>query len=107
MNEVGRISAIYRYPVKSMAGEQMSSAQLGWHGLDGDRRLAFVRRGVKTGMPWLTGGKLASLVFGGLVIGALWKSLSWIFNLFRTEIDYSTPRSSQFPNATVNVDISP
>src|SRR6476660_2259845 len=53
------------------------------------------------------GGKLASLVFGGLGIGALWKSLSWIFNLFRTEIDYSTPRGSQFPNATANVDISP
>ena len=53
------------------------------------------------------GGKLASLVFGGLGIGALWKSLSWIFNLFRTEIDYSTPRGSQFPNATINVDISP
>src|SRR3954453_23683060 len=53
------------------------------------------------------GGKLASLVFSGLGVGALWKALSWIFNLFRTEIDYSTPRGSQFPNATVNVDISP
>ena len=28
------------------------------------------------------GGKLAAMVFGGLGIGALWKSLSWIFNLF-------------------------
>lgn len=53
------------------------------------------------------GGKLAALVFGGLGIGALWKSLSWIFNLFRTEIGYSAPRASQFPNATLNVDISP
>ena len=39
--------------------------------------------------------------------GALWKSLSWIFNLFLTEIGYSAPRTSQFPNATLNVDISP
>jgi len=53
------------------------------------------------------GGRLASMVFGGLGIGALWKSLSWIFNLFRTEIGYSTPRASQFPNATLNVDLSP
>src|SRR4051794_14587464 len=53
------------------------------------------------------GGKLAALVFSGLGIGALWKGLSWIFNLFRTEIGYSTPKSSQFPNATLNVDISP
>ena len=53
------------------------------------------------------GGKLAALVFGGLGIGALWKSLSWTFNLFRTEIGYVMPRTSQFPNATLAVDISP
>src|SRR5215208_2835294 len=53
------------------------------------------------------GGKLAALVFAGLGIGALWKSLSWIFGLFRQDIGYSTPRTSQFPNATINVDISP
>jgi putative OPT family oligopeptide transporter len=53
------------------------------------------------------GGKLASMVFSGLGFGALWKSLSWIFNLFVTELDYSTSRASQFPNATLNVDISP
>ena len=43
------------------------------------------------------GGQLASLVFGGLGVGALWKSLSWIFNLFRTEIGYSTPRHQPVP----------
>jgi putative OPT family oligopeptide transporter len=53
------------------------------------------------------GGKLAALVFGGLGAGLLWKSLSWIFNLFRTEIGYVMPRASQFPNATLAVDISP
>ena len=53
------------------------------------------------------GGKLAALVFSGLGLGALWKSLSWIFNLFRTEIGYVMPRGSQFPNATLNCDISP
>ena len=52
------------------------------------------------------GGKLASMVFGGLGVGALWKSLSWIFNLFRTEIGYSTARTSQFPNATLNIWVS-
>src|SRR5687768_599437 len=53
------------------------------------------------------GGRLAALVFAGLGIGALWKSLSWIFNLFLTEIGYSTPPASQFPNATLRVDVSP
>ena len=53
------------------------------------------------------GGRLAALVFGGLGVGALWKALSWIFNLFRTEVGYAMPRASQFPNATLAVDISP
>src|SRR6185436_12088910 len=53
------------------------------------------------------GGKRASTVVAGLGVGAFWKALAWIFNLFRTEIGYSTPRASQFPNATINVDVSP
>src|ERR671924_2294633 len=53
------------------------------------------------------GGRLAGMVFGGLGVGALWKSLSWIFNLFRTAIGYTMARTSQFPNATIDVDISP
>src|SRR6266853_6543245 len=53
------------------------------------------------------GGRLAGMVFSGLGIGALWKALSWVFNIFLTELDYSTPRGSQFPNATLNVDIAP
>jgi len=53
------------------------------------------------------GGKLAGLVFGGLAFGAVWKSLSGIFNIFLAEVGYTTARTSQFPNATLNVDISP
>src|SRR2546429_2780374 len=44
------------------------------------------------------GGKLASMVFSGLGVGALWKALSWVFSIFLTELDYSTPRGGQFPN---------
>ena len=54
------------------------------------------------------GGKLAALVFSGLGIGALWKSLSWIFNLFRTgDRPLAGAHRASFPNATLNVDISP
>jgi putative OPT family oligopeptide transporter len=53
------------------------------------------------------GGQLAATVFTGLGIGALWKSLSWIFQIFRTVVGYSMTRASFFPNATLNVDISP
>jgi len=53
------------------------------------------------------GGALATTVFTGLGVGALWKSLSWIFQVFRTDVGHSMSRTSFFPNATMNVDISP
>ena len=62
MEPIGRITSIYRYPVKSMAGQELDSATLGWHGLEGDRRFAFVRKGAAGGRPWLTASKLPSLV---------------------------------------------
>src|SRR6476659_4367339 len=53
------------------------------------------------------GGALAKTVFSGLGIGAAWKALSWIVQVFRTDVGYSMSRASFFPNATLNVDISP
>ena len=60
--EIGQIEAIFRYPVKSMRGEPLEDAALGWHGLDGDRRLAFRRLDAPGGFPWLTAGKLPDLI---------------------------------------------
>jgi uncharacterized protein len=52
---VGRVVALYRYPVKSMAAESLDAADVSWHGLAGDRRWAFIRAGqVRSGFPWLT-----------------------------------------------------
>src|SRR6187402_194170 len=45
-----------------MSGEPLAVADLGWHGLDGDRRLAFRRLGDRGGFPWLTAGKLPELI---------------------------------------------
>ena len=42
---LGEVEALFRYPVKSMRGEPLDLAELGWHGLAGDRRLAFRRLG--------------------------------------------------------------
>jgi uncharacterized protein YcbX len=60
--EIGHIEAIYRYPVKSMRGERLEAATMGWHGLDGDRRLAFRRLDDRSGFPWLTASKLPELL---------------------------------------------
>jgi uncharacterized protein YcbX len=62
VTEIGQIQSIFRYPVKSMRGESLETATLGWHGLDGDRRLALRRLGVPGDFPWLTAGKLPELV---------------------------------------------
>jgi putative OPT family oligopeptide transporter len=53
------------------------------------------------------GGALARTVFMGLGVGALWKSLSWIFQIFPTAIGHTIARTGVFPNATLNLDLSP
>ncbi|MGA2137201.1 MAG: MOSC N-terminal beta barrel domain-containing protein [Bryobacteraceae bacterium] len=60
--EIGRVEAIFRYPVKSMGGERLEAAEMGWHGIEGDRRLALRRMDDRGGFPWLTAGKLPELV---------------------------------------------
>src|SRR4051794_8227570 len=46
--EVGRVAALWRYPVKSMAAEPLESVDVAWHGLVGDRRWAFFREDVSS-----------------------------------------------------------
>ena len=60
--EIGHIKALFRYPVKSMAGVRLDSASLGWHGLNGDRRFAFRRLVDQSGFPWLTASRLPELL---------------------------------------------
>jgi MOSC domain-containing protein len=60
--EIGQIEAVFRYPVKSMRGEPLEGATLGWHGLEGDRRLALRRLDEGGSFPWLTASKLPELI---------------------------------------------
>lgn len=60
--EIGHVEAIFRYPVKSMRGQRLETAELGWHGIDGDRRMAFRRIDDRSGFPWLTASKLPDLL---------------------------------------------
>ncbi len=43
MERIGTVETICRYPVKSMAGEDVAQAFVGFAGLMGDRAFAFVR----------------------------------------------------------------
>jgi MOSC domain-containing protein len=60
--DIGRVRAINRYPVKSMAGETLAAAPLRWTGIDGDRQYAFYRADNTSRFPWLTGRDVAALV---------------------------------------------
>jgi uncharacterized protein YcbX len=60
--EVGRVEALFRYPVKSMAGERREAGTLGWHGIEGDRRLALRRTNDRSGFPWLSASQLPDLL---------------------------------------------
>jgi MOSC domain-containing protein len=53
--QAGIVTGLRRYPVKSMAGEALTSTVLSWAGIAGDRRWAFLRPGSGTsGFPWHT-----------------------------------------------------
>ena len=60
--KIGEVEALYRYPVKSMAGECVDVTDVGWHGLDGDRRLSFRRADDRGGFPWLQASRLPELI---------------------------------------------
>jgi len=60
--EIGQVEALFRYPVKSMGGEPLEEANLGWHGLEGDRRMAFRRLDNHSEFPWLSASKLPDLL---------------------------------------------
>jgi uncharacterized protein len=55
------VEAIYRFPVKAMGGESLQEAELGWFGVPGDRRYAFVQSDHPGHFPWLTIRELPGL----------------------------------------------
>ena len=54
MTTVGRVVELRRFPVKSMAGEQLDTVDLHWTGIAGDRQYAFVRSADRSHFPWMT-----------------------------------------------------
>ncbi len=59
---VGHVRALNRFPVKSMAGERLTTAEVDWQGIEGDRQYAFVRAASRTRFPWLTAREVPAMV---------------------------------------------
>ena len=55
MRVVGKVESLWRYPVKSMRGEELQEAFVGFPGLYGDRVYAFRSSAAPKGFPYLTG----------------------------------------------------
>jgi uncharacterized protein YcbX len=55
MNRIGRVESVWRYPVKSMRGEELREIFAGYSGVYGDRLFAFVSSANAEGFPWFTG----------------------------------------------------
>lgn len=54
MGVIGTVESLWRYPVKSMGGEELHEAFVGFPGIYGDRVYAFVSSAAQKGFPWLT-----------------------------------------------------
>src|SRR6266567_6915856 len=55
MNIVGHVDSLWRYPVKSMCGEELKESFVGFSGIYGDRLYAFRSSAAPKGFPYLTG----------------------------------------------------
>ena len=62
MNVVGHIESLWRYPVKSMRGEELEEAFVGFSGVYGDRLFAFRSSGCPEGFPYLTGREQREMI---------------------------------------------
>lgn len=54
MNILGHVESLWRYPVKSMMGEQLVEAYLGAGGVFGDRRYGFLSSAAPADFPYFT-----------------------------------------------------
>src|SRR5260370_4530302 len=54
MSVAGKVDSLWRYPVKSMRGDELEEAFVGFSGVYGDRLFAFRSTAAPKGFPYLT-----------------------------------------------------
>src|SRR5262249_4051101 len=62
MNTIGTVDSLWRYPVKSMRGEEINEAFAGFSGIYGDRVFAFRSSASPKGFPYLTAREQRNLL---------------------------------------------
>ena len=62
MSVVGSVESLRRYPVKSMRGESLTEAFVGFAGVYGDRLFAFASSARPKGFPYLTGREQQEMI---------------------------------------------
>ena len=62
MELIGTVESLWRYPVKSMRGEELQEAFVGFAGVYGDRLYAFRNSMAPKGFPYLTGRELETML---------------------------------------------
>jgi Uncharacterized Fe-S protein len=62
MSVIGAVESLWRYPVKSMRGEELNEVFVSFAGIYGDRIFAFHSTATRKGFPYLTGREKAEMV---------------------------------------------
>jgi uncharacterized protein YcbX len=62
MSIIGKVESLWRYPVKSMRGEELDEAFAGYPGVYGDRVFAFKSSASPAGFPYFTARELRRLL---------------------------------------------
>src|SRR3954469_2530430 len=62
MSRVGTVESVWRYPVKSMCGEELSQIFAGYAGVYGDRLFAFESSASPAGFPFFTGREQRQMI---------------------------------------------
>ena len=62
INQIGEVSKLFRYPVKSMKGIEENELYISYSGVVGDRLCAFVRSEDKGSFPWLTARQAPEMI---------------------------------------------
>src|ERR1700730_5010317 len=62
MSVIGTVESLWRYPVKSMRGEELDEIFAGYAGVYGDRRFAFESSASPKGFPFFTGREQRQMI---------------------------------------------